>query len=63
MNKYIINRQVIYSQSLEVEAESEEQAIEIAETTSILVADMDFLCTDFYNIEDEDDDKESDDAE
>jgi hypothetical protein len=46
-----VTRQVIYSQELEIQAETEDQAIELAQTTSWSLEDKTFLDTDYYEAE------------
>jgi hypothetical protein len=46
-----VTRQVIYSQELEIQAETEDQAIELAKTTSYSTEDKTFLDTDYYEAE------------
>ena len=53
MKKYFVSRQVIYEQTVEVLANSEDEAIEIARTVSTLDAEKTFLDTDYYQIVDE----------
>ena len=52
MNKYTVTRTVYLTETVEVEAETKEHAIEIAKTAS-LQWDSEFLETDFYEAEEE----------
>jgi hypothetical protein len=49
---YRVTRQVIFSQEIEIEAENEDDAIEISQSCAWSVHDgLDFLDTDYYNAE------------
>jgi uncharacterized protein (UPF0212 family) len=50
MKSYNVIRQVIYAEVIEVTAENEDEAIRIAETTPI-GKDLEFVETDYYEIE------------
>lgn len=50
-----VQRQVIYSQVLEIEANNEDEAIEIAKTTGNVDVDKTFLDTDYYEVLTEED--------
>lgn len=49
--KYRVTRQVIYQQTIEVEADSNEEAIEIAQATPVDEVEKVFLDTDYYEAE------------
>lgn len=54
MKKYVVSRQVIFSQTVTVKASSEEEALLKLEKLSYSSEPLDFLDTDYYEVIDED---------
>lgn len=58
MKTYIVSRMAYFDERVEIEAETEQEAIEIAQTTSGLDWERTFLETDNYEIAEEIEDEE-----
>ncbi len=53
MKKYVVSRQVIFSQLVEVKAKDESDAILKAREIPYAIVELDFLDTDYYQVEGE----------